>query len=698
MKVLLADPTFDSNGLAMPYIPIASGLIGAFLQQHHPTVELKILKGASQIVEYLERESPDILGLTNYLWNTALVLRLARYARKINPDILIVIGGPEIDPEPLDQGAFCEKYAIADVLVQLEGEVAFKNIIDAFVAVGRNRKKLRPEISRLGNCFCIEEGGRFVIAPTLPRFKDFVNTPSPYSTGLFDEFLKDPSYIPLIITTRGCPYVCTFCTEGLSYFSKVHTRPQDKCIAELDYIVERVTPSLGLMICDANFGMYSQDVEIARHLSHLQTTKNWPMSITVSTGKSQPERIKFVVDMLHGALPITRAVQSLNPEVLDIVKRKNLPSFVTVFSEYPGAQNAELILPLPGETKETFIKGLRGLQDSVKQFRVSIYPSLLLNNTEMAKKDCVERYGIKAMFRPHQNLAGVVAGEFVCEVERSIVSTSSMSFEDVLFCREYALLLDALLRGNSLAELFLFLQSQQIANSEFTTKLFERIPVAPIGIQSCFEEFRLSFIAERFDTEEETVAFIKQHAEDYRLGLIGGDLLKYSMQLWIEHFEQFLEWIFSTVECLRTWDESARAQIKTLRNYLLLVYYDRWNEKGPLSVSGVFEYDINAWSQSAEAFPLDDFAGSCEYFFLATSESLSTKKAIWQSFGFFLEDGGESQNMHHEGARLYMNRTKRLVSVAQAGSTLRDPSHRPNHLDTADQATIGTLERPFRWS
>jgi len=316
----------------------------------------------------------------------------------------------------------------------------------------------------------------------------------------------------------------------------------------------------------------------------------------------------------------------------------------------------------------------------------------------MARKDCVERHGIKTQFRPHQNLAGVVAGEFVCEVERSIVFTSSMSFEDVLFCREYAVLLDALLRGNPFAELFLFLRSRQIAYSEFTTTLFGNLREAAAEIQACFDEYRLSFVSERFDTEEETAAFVEQHVEDYRLGTIGGDLLKYSVKLWVEHFRALMEWLFDTLTGLRAWDEPSRSQIEALRRYLLLVYYDRWNEGGDSSVDAVFDYDVAAWSRSSEATSLYKFAGACEYSFKATSESLSTRKAIWQSFGFFLDEGGDVDHRPHESARLYLNRTKRTASLIRARPFLSQPDRRDILLQSADQATGETLQRPFRWS
>jgi radical SAM superfamily enzyme YgiQ (UPF0313 family) len=165
LKVLLIDPCFDKNGVSNPAIPLSIGLIGSYLMNQLPQVEVKIMKLASGIIKYLEHEKPDVIGITNYLWNTNLGNRISRFAREKNPDLLLVFGGPEITPNTLDKQAFGKKYLHADLLVEHEGEVAFTKIIETYFDVGRDRKKLRDHIEELGNCFYIDSSGEFVKGP-----------------------------------------------------------------------------------------------------------------------------------------------------------------------------------------------------------------------------------------------------------------------------------------------------------------------------------------------------------------------------------------------------------------------------------------------------------------------------------------------------------------------------------------------------
>ena len=98
-------------------------------------------------------------------------------------------------------------------------------------------------------------------------------TPSPYVTGLFDKFLSNPEYMPMIQTNRGCPFSCTFCQEGQAYFNKVRRHSLKFVQEELDYISQRTDPASGLWITDSNWAMYKWDEDIADHLAKLQ--KKW---------------------------------------------------------------------------------------------------------------------------------------------------------------------------------------------------------------------------------------------------------------------------------------------------------------------------------------------------------------------------------------------------------------------------------------
>ena len=141
---------------------------------------------------------------------------------------------------------------------------------------------------------------------------------------MFDKFLSDPGYMPMIQTNRGCPFSCTFCQEGQEYFNKVRRHSLKFVQEELNYISKKVRPDAGLWITDSNWAMYKWDEDIADHISSLQKNIGWPRELITSTGKAQLERIVRIAKKLNNSMFISNSVQSMDVNVLKDIKRKNL--------------------------------------------------------------------------------------------------------------------------------------------------------------------------------------------------------------------------------------------------------------------------------------------------------------------------------------------------------------------------------------
>ena len=676
LKVLLIDPFINESIMA---IPLSVGVIGSYLKDNIPDIELKILKTPSSIIKYIEKEKPDVLGICNYLWNTNLGNRISRFAREINPNLLLVFGGPDVNPNPLDVNVFTRKYSHADLLVVYEGEIPFTNIIKTYIDSGKDKSKIRQHIEELGNCFYIDQSGNFIKGPSLPSFKDVDLIPSPYTMGLFDEFLEQNNFFPIVQTNRGCPYGCTFCQTGDSYYNKTYFHSLDYVIEELDYIAERVSPSSGLFIVDTNWGMWPQDLKIAQHLRHLQETKDWPRYIDCDTGKSQIKRIKQVAKLLRGTMVFSNSVQSMNENVLKNIKRKNLPHLEEEIKEFNvSQQRTELILPLPGETKETFLTGLKKLMDTRASLRFAVYPALLLSNTELDNAETVKKYDLKMMYRQHQNLMGYCAGEFVCETERVVVSTSTMSVEEVLFCRSCSVLLDTLLRYEPLYELFKYLDGKGIERSTYILTLLNSLFEAPADIQKCLDEYNNCYYEEMEETEEAVIRKMEQDAKDYQLGKKGGDLLKYSVLLWHEHYNSMIDWIFNTLRTFAKKEDGFLEEVRNLEQFIRYLYYDRdeqISEKTP-SVSSSFDYDFLQWVANPEPVSLNDFKNPTNYIFKQTDSSGIDKRTILQSFGFDKSEDGESLSSETgEGSRYYMSKLRRGVGYENKSLSSPDSIH-----------------------
>jgi radical SAM superfamily enzyme YgiQ (UPF0313 family) len=161
-------------------------------------------------VERLLAHEPRVIGLGVYVWNAELSLDVARLVKKLRPDVVLVVGGPEVTHE-IEAQELC---ALADHVVKGEGEDAFRNVCERVLAPAA-----LPMVQER-----IIDGGK----PDLARIA------LPYA--LYDDVdLKDR--VVYVEASRGCPFTCSFCLSALD--DGVRTYPLDAFLREMGALYER---------------------------------------------------------------------------------------------------------------------------------------------------------------------------------------------------------------------------------------------------------------------------------------------------------------------------------------------------------------------------------------------------------------------------------------------------------------------------
>lgn len=440
--IYLADLTHTGKGVASNVFPLAIGLLGSYLDKIFPgEYDVQLFKYPNDLNQALTKKTPVLCGFSNYSWNCDISFQFAKRIKKQHPGVVTVFGGPNYGLSDLETKNFWDRYESGiDFYIYREGEIAFANLVQRLKDVGFSADKLKENNPQLDNTH-YRHHGQFISGPELPRIKDLNEIGSPYTKGMMDKFF-DNVLIPMIHTTRGCPFSCTFCTEGNSYYSKVAQIPDLN--VELRYIAEKRGQVQDLMITDANFGMYMPDLKKAEVIQQIQREFNWPKKILVSTGKNNKERIIEVASILNGALSIAASLQSTNSEVLKTIKRENISSealneIVSKAKKAESTTYTEIILGLPGDTKEAHIQSLKDVVDSGLGI-IRMYQLILLPQTEMSTPTSRERFGFETKFRINPRSFGIyqLGGETFASVEHEeiVVSTSTLSLEDYKTCRE----------------------------------------------------------------------------------------------------------------------------------------------------------------------------------------------------------------------------------------------------------------------
>ena len=370
-------------------------------------------------------KNSDVLLCSCYVWNWELTIHLAEQVKKINPDCLIILGGPHV---PENSAGFFDKYPFVDMLVHGEGEKISEEIFTEYL----NNK----DFSNVKGISTKEFQTMFA-----ERINDLDILPSPYLTNTIWELVENVEGVRWICsweTHRGCPYLCTFCDWGSATFTKMRRFSEETLMKELDWFAENKMTYIDC--CDANFGIFFvRDLRIAKKLNELATTKGFPQTFQQSWAKNSSEKIiPIAKELQEGGLltAVTLSVQSLDENTLTIIKRANMKfdrfsNLSNQFREEGLPTYSEVIRGLPGETLESFKEGLEQLVGESKIDTIYIFHCIVLPNAPMNIPEYREKYKLKTIRSPIYLGHSSINNRTIEEYENVVTSTSTATQEDI---------------------------------------------------------------------------------------------------------------------------------------------------------------------------------------------------------------------------------------------------------------------------
>lgn len=602
-RVLLADLTHTGHVIASNVMPLGVGLIAATLLEAEPTTNVEVFKYPHDLNRALLSGPPDVVGFANYSWNLDISHKFAQRIREVYPETVIVFGGPNYGLDRREIEEFWTRYRALDFYVVREGESAFLTLFRELKSSGFSVEDVKRHPDRLENCHYAFDGS-VVETDLAPRLGELDAIPSPYLAGLMDKFF-DNVLIPLIHTTRGCPFTCTFCTEGSKYYSKVAQRTS--LVEELEYIAERRGTVPDLVITDANFGMFAQDREKALAIRDIQDRFGWPQRVIVSTGKNQKERIIEVADLLRGSMSVAASLQSTDSEVLANIKRSNISSeALQLMVEGANVADAptytEIILGLPGDSRVKHEKSLRDVTNLGLGI-VRMYQLILLPQTELNSPDTRLEYSYETRFRVNPRSFGryEVLGDTVVAVEHEeiAVANSTLSFEDYLDCRELDLSVEILHNSGLFYELAALFRQFELPWFDLVVRVHNRIRKESGSLSRLYSDYREDNLKGLFDTQDALLGHVESIIENYLLDIDGtNEIAKAKAIAFSACVDSLHEVVFSESASLLM--ESGRVETDLTRYLHELSRYSQARKQAVLDTQvlllGEFSFDFVALS------------------------------------------------------------------------------------------------------
>jgi radical SAM superfamily enzyme YgiQ (UPF0313 family) len=498
VTVTFADLTHTGVGVSANNNPLAVGYIAAYARTHlGSAIEPRLFKYPDALSRSLKREAPAIACFTNYMWNEQLSCAFARQIKRHLPRTIIVMGGPNYPIDAGEQRAYLETHPEIDFFIDGEGELPFVALFQALVTIDFDANRLRASGVRLPGVHYLVDGA-FIRTEPAPRILDLDRTlPSPYTMGLLDEFFDD-KLTPMMQTSRGCPYSCTFCHDGIAYMNKTRAFSLDRVREELTYIAGRVqTPTLQL--ADLNWGMFAGDLQTAELIAEGRRRTGWPRNVMVATAKNQKERIVEMSRILGDVLQVGASVQSTDPEVLHQIKRTNISLDAIVKMGKGAASNgktgsfSEIILGLPGDTKAKHVKSVCDMLDAGIQ-DLRLFQFILLPGTEGADQASRARFTYDTGFRVLARCFGryEILGDDVpaAEVQEICLGNNTMPHGDYHDCRAFDLTVAIFNNGGIVKEFFRLIEALGLKRSMVLDRIHRRVNAVDSPLQHLYQELR----------------------------------------------------------------------------------------------------------------------------------------------------------------------------------------------------------------
>jgi radical SAM superfamily enzyme YgiQ (UPF0313 family) len=299
----------------------------------------------------LDAFQPDAVGATSVTLNFYGAADIVRTAKRHNPDIITMMGGPHVS---FDAENTLAAYPEIDLIVRGEGEQTIAELTQ--------RLKDRKTWAGIKG-ITFRQNGHIVATPQREFIDDLDTLPLPARHLLPLSRYQALGYPISIITSRGCPYSCIFCQGRRMVGNKIRKRSAVKIVDEIEQIL-----SYGINRINVADDLFASDKarvkEVCGEIQKRGLSFTWSAFARVNT--VDLETLQTMKDT--GCDSVSFGVESGNPEMLRRIRKKitldQVRQAVRLCNEAGMLAHTSFMVGLPGESPETL--------EETKQFAASL--------------------------------------------------------------------------------------------------------------------------------------------------------------------------------------------------------------------------------------------------------------------------------------------------------------------------------------
>ena len=375
MNILLTtlNSKFIHTALSIRYLK-------SYCKEDFPSIDIEeytINQNTDYIAREIYKKNADIVAFSTYIWNMRETLEITEILKTVNPNMIIILGGPEVSYNAED---ILRDNDYIDYIIYGEGEETLKQLLLSI----RDKKDIG---SIQGVVY--RNGKDIYTNAARPLIEDLDSIPSPFDDDI-ESFKNKIAYFE---SSRGCPFNCQFCLsstiKGVRFFSLERAKSDLKKL--IDIGVSQVK------FVDRTFNAKKgYAMEIMNFIVE-QKTKGINFHFEVTAHLVDDEMIDFLSNIKAGLFQFEVGVQSTNAETLKAIDRttdfEKLSYVINRINSFNNIHlHLDLIAGLPYEGYESFRKSFNDVYN-LNPHKLQLGFLKLLRGSELRKKS--DEYGFK---------------------------------------------------------------------------------------------------------------------------------------------------------------------------------------------------------------------------------------------------------------------------------------------------------------
>jgi anaerobic magnesium-protoporphyrin IX monomethyl ester cyclase len=312
--------------------------------------EIKILDnniqklGKDQIKRYISAFKPDIVGITAYTFSIKECFFLAGWIKEVDKAIHVIFGGPHatyLPEETLSNGS-------VDIIVMGEGEQVMRDVVNCL--------QEKNELKNLKGVAYKTKDGRVTQREAAGLIEDLDSIPFPaYELLEMERYYSSVNRkfsgqrFGAIITSRGCPYECSFCSHKM-FGKKVRFRSPANVVDELELLVKDYGIREFIFLDDT----FTIDTPRAMKICELIRKKGLDIIWSCNSRADHASEELYIALRKAGCRSIHVGVESASQEMLISMKKgitiEQIERSVKLAKKHVGHVVCGFIFGMPGDS------------------------------------------------------------------------------------------------------------------------------------------------------------------------------------------------------------------------------------------------------------------------------------------------------------------------------------------------------------